>query len=210
MQVLQVPLWLVVVVGAAVPAGIALGAWLGRRSAARRDAQRWRHEHERDELRRLRDQERDERQWLRERDREEIRWQRDREQVAQARRSEFDKDLWERRLAAFATFLSGFDKVHGAACLLSLRGRSSERAQESLDTLEQGIDEAMKAFDVLRVIAGADLVEACYDAVENAAKCWDHDGSSEASAKALDSLVTQREGLHTKIRISLGIEAGPV
>lgn len=210
MQVLQVQVWVVVAVVAAIPAGIGLGAWLGRRAAAKRDAQRWRHEHERDELRRLRDQERDELQWRREREREEMRWQRDREQVGEQRRRDFDRDLWERRLAAFAAFLSGFDKAHGAACLLSVRGRSSERAQESLDALEQGIDEAMKAFDVLRVIAGADLIEACYDAVENAAKCWDHDGTSEASAKALDSLVTQRESLHTKIRISLGILSGPV
>ena len=144
--------------------------------------------------------------WLREREREELHWQRDRQQALDQRRREFNRDLWERQLAAFAEFLAGFDKVHGAACLLCLRGRSSERAQESLDALESGIEEAMKAFDVLRVIAGADLVQACYDAVENAAKCWDHDGSTEASAQALDSLVGQREGLHTKIRVSLGIE----
>ena len=208
MQVIQIPAWMALLLVAAIPAGIGIGAWLGGWLTRRRDDSRWQRERERDELRRQREREREDLRWLHEREREELRRQHDREQAEQQRQREFSHDLWERKLAAFGEFLGAFDKVHDAACLLSVRGRSTEKAHESLDALERGIEDTMKPFDVLRVIAGADLVQACYDAVENAARCWDHDGSTEASAAALDSLVRLREDLHTRIRYTLGIE-GP-
>src|SRR5437763_1279815 len=72
MQVIQIPAWMALLLVAAIPAGIGIGAWLGGWLTRRRDDSRWQRERERDELRRQREREREDLRWLHEREREEL------------------------------------------------------------------------------------------------------------------------------------------